>query len=179
MRELWVTGWMQQSVRMAAANFLTEACGAPPSLPCFHGSCHPPVTPTYSRRVMGGMGATYSDAKVANRNVRDFRWEIAHEAVSRRPPISLHTIVARTRMYTYDTNVWALSIVQGPLSVVPRAKPWRYDSQHLHRCAQSVSIPPAASAWACLPLPTRGNSQNLSCSNRGCALGCAVQRPSP
>ena len=27
--------------------------------------------------------------KVANRNVRDFGWKIAHAAVSRRPPISL------------------------------------------------------------------------------------------
>jgi hypothetical protein len=33
---------------------------------------------------------------LVNRNVRDFGWEIAHEAVSRRPPISLSTIVART-----------------------------------------------------------------------------------
>jgi hypothetical protein len=32
MRELWATGWQQQSVRMAAANFLTEACGKWPLL---------------------------------------------------------------------------------------------------------------------------------------------------
>jgi hypothetical protein len=45
---------------------------------------------------------------------------LAHEAVSRRPPISLDTIVARTHMYTYDAIVWALSIVQGHfLSPVP------------------------------------------------------------
>jgi hypothetical protein len=31
---------------------------------------------------------------------------LAHEAVSRRPPISLDTIVARTHMYTYDAKVW-------------------------------------------------------------------------
>jgi hypothetical protein len=37
----------------------------------------------------------------------DFGCEIAHEAVS------LYTIVARTRMHTYDANVWDLSIVQG------------------------------------------------------------------
>jgi hypothetical protein len=29
--------------------------------------------------------------------LRDYGWEIAHEAVSRRPPISLYTIVARTQ----------------------------------------------------------------------------------
>jgi hypothetical protein len=38
----------------------------------------------------------YSDATVANRDLRDFGWEIAHAAVSRRTPISLYTIVART-----------------------------------------------------------------------------------
>jgi hypothetical protein len=39
-----------------------------------------------------------------------------HEAVSRRPPISLYTIVARTHMYTYDAQVWDLSAAQGPSS---------------------------------------------------------------
>jgi hypothetical protein len=57
--------------------------------------------------------------KVANRNVGDFGWEIAHAAVSRRPPIFLHTIEARTRLYTYAAKVWDLSIVQGPFSVAP------------------------------------------------------------
>jgi hypothetical protein len=42
----------------------------------------------------------YSDEKVANRNVRDFGWEIAHAAVSRHPPTSLSRIVARTHMFT-------------------------------------------------------------------------------
>jgi hypothetical protein len=56
----------------------------------------------------------------ANRDVRGFGWEIAHEVVSRRPPISLDTIVARTHMYTYAVEVWDLSIVQGPFSVAPR-----------------------------------------------------------
>jgi hypothetical protein len=37
-------------------------------------------------------------------------------AVSRRAPISLHTIVARTEAaYTYDTNVWDFSLVQGEM----------------------------------------------------------------
>ena len=52
-------------------------------------------------------------------NVTDFGWEIAHAAVSRRPPISLNTIVARSHLYTHDTKVWDLSIVQGPFSVAP------------------------------------------------------------
>jgi hypothetical protein len=43
--------------------------------------------------------------------------EPAHEAVSRRPPVSLDTVVARARMYTYAAEVWALSIVQGPFSL--------------------------------------------------------------
>jgi hypothetical protein len=51
------------------------------------------------------------------------------------PPISLHTIVARTHMYTYDANVWDLSLVQGPFSVTP-CHTLRYDSQLFHRCAQ-------------------------------------------
>jgi hypothetical protein len=59
----------------------------------------------------------YSDEKVARRNVWDFVWEIAHEAFSRRPPISLDTIVARTHMNTYDVKVWALSVVQGQISI--------------------------------------------------------------
>jgi hypothetical protein len=48
-----------------------------------------------------------------------FKEKRAHVAVSRRPPISLYTIVARTHMYTYDARVWALSLVQGPVSVAP------------------------------------------------------------
>jgi hypothetical protein len=49
-------------------------------------------------------------SRIASR--RDFRWEIAHAAVSRRPPISLDRIVARNHMYTHAANVWDLSIVQ-------------------------------------------------------------------
>jgi hypothetical protein len=43
--------------------------------------------------------------------------EIAHEAVSRGPPISLCRSVARTHMYTHDAKVRALSLVRGPFSV--------------------------------------------------------------
>ena len=53
-----------------------------------------------------------------NRDVRDFGWEIAHAAVSRRPPISLHKIVARTECYACDASVCDLSIVHF-LSRVP------------------------------------------------------------
>ena len=53
------------------------------------------------------------ETRVANRNVWDYGWEIAHAPVSRRPPISLYTIVARTHMYTSAAKVWDLSIVQG------------------------------------------------------------------
>jgi hypothetical protein len=45
--------------------------------------------------------------------VRDSGWEIAHGAVSRRLPISLYTMVARTGGYTHDVGGWDLSIVQG------------------------------------------------------------------
>jgi hypothetical protein len=65
-------------------------------------------------------GGAYSDAKlVANRNGRDFGWEIAHGAVSRRPPIPLDTMVPLIWGYAYDVGVWDSSIVQGPFSVPP------------------------------------------------------------
>jgi hypothetical protein len=40
-------------------------------------------------------------------------------AVTRRPPVSLHTMVPRTAGYAYDVGVWGSSIVQGPFSVAP------------------------------------------------------------
>jgi hypothetical protein len=64
----------------------------------------------------------------------DFGWEIAHAAVSRRPPISLDRIVARTHMYTYAATVWDLSIVQGPFSVSPRQTLTRRFATS-HRCS--------------------------------------------
>jgi hypothetical protein len=67
----------------------------------------------------GPSGTPYSDEKVANRDLRDFGWEIAHDAVSRRPPISFYTIVPRTGGYTYDVGVWDSFIIQGPFSVAP------------------------------------------------------------
>jgi hypothetical protein len=50
---------------------------------------------------------------------RGFGWQIARDAVSRRPPISLYTMVPRTGGYACDVGVWDFSIVQGPLYVAP------------------------------------------------------------
>jgi hypothetical protein len=49
--------------------------------------------------------------QIANRNVRGSGWEVAHAAVSRRPLISLDTMVARTEGFTHAANVWDVSIV--------------------------------------------------------------------
>jgi hypothetical protein len=57
--------------------------------------------------------------KVASRRGRGFGWEIAHAAITRRPPISLEMVVARTGGYAHDVGVWDLSVVQGPFSVAP------------------------------------------------------------
>jgi hypothetical protein len=70
----------------------------------------------------------YSDQKVANRNGRDFGWEIAHAAVSRRPPSPLTRTVAHTHMYTNTATVRVLSLVQGPFSCRP--VPNRNDTIH-------------------------------------------------
>jgi hypothetical protein len=89
----------------------------------------PPRMPGYSPWNTAPLPAAppYSDQHVANRNVRDFGWEIAHAAVSRRPLIPLATIVARAEGYTYAVEVWDLSIVQGPFSVaVPYPNPLRF-----------------------------------------------------
>jgi hypothetical protein len=61
----------------------------------------------------------YSDVKVANRTMRDSGGRCAHEAVSRRPPISRPVTAARTHVHTYAANVWDSSIVQAPLTVTP------------------------------------------------------------
>jgi hypothetical protein len=52
-----------------------------------------------------------------------FGWEIAHGAVSRRPPISLDTIAARTEGYTHAAKVWALCPSFKGHFLSPRAKP--------------------------------------------------------
>jgi hypothetical protein len=61
-----------------------------------------------------------------------FGWERrAHAAVSRRPPNSANTIVARTERSTYAVRVWDLSLVQG-LFCGP--KPDSSDSRLPHCC---------------------------------------------
>jgi hypothetical protein len=54
----------------------------------------------------------WSDAKAATRHVRDFGWDfgkargaVTRGAVTRRMPISLDTMVARTGGYAYDVGV--------------------------------------------------------------------------
>jgi hypothetical protein len=63
------------------------------------------------------VSAPQANANDANLNGRDFGWEIAHAAVSRRPPISLVTIVARTGGYTYDAKVCDSSILCRPVLI--------------------------------------------------------------
>jgi hypothetical protein len=65
-----------------------------------------------------------SDAKVANRDVTDFGWVIAHAAVSRRPPISLDTMVPRTRGATR------------PLRTFGRCPPFKDHSLQVSGCGR-------------------------------------------
>jgi hypothetical protein len=74
----------------------------------------------------------FSDEKGCEPEREDFGREIAHEAVSRRPPISLLRSVARAEGNTYATNVWDWPSFKGHF-LSPYAKPWRYDSQLVHR----------------------------------------------
>jgi hypothetical protein len=81
----------------------------------------PPLAATRSttrRPVRALLPLAYSDAQVANRDW-DFGWGVAHGAVTRRPPISLDTMVLRTGGCAYDVGVWAVCRVQGALSVAP------------------------------------------------------------
>jgi hypothetical protein len=62
-----------------------------------------------------------------NRDFSDFGWEIAHGAVTRRPPVPLYTMLPRTGSYTYH-GVWDVSIIQGPFSVACSSRwsaPWQ------------------------------------------------------
>jgi hypothetical protein len=91
---------------------------------------------------VSGVAARYSDEKVARIvTVGNFGWKVAHAAVSRRPPISLDTMVPRTRMYTHAAKVWDLSIVQGPVSVAPsQSQTLRFAA--FHRCTPQTQYPP-------------------------------------
>jgi hypothetical protein len=75
----------------------------------------------------------HSDKKVANRNVRYFGWETAHAAVSRRPPIPLDTIVARTEGYTYAAK---------RVGVVHRARTHFRALPSSHQLHRTVSLMP-------------------------------------
>jgi hypothetical protein len=120
--------------------------------------------------------ANDSDEKNANRNVGVFGWEIAHEAVSRRPPIPLYTIVARYHMYTHDADVWDLS---NRSIIFCRPVPNRTvtDSQLLHRCITrrvtlTLSVPSASgSRWrGGSHMPARSSIMNLDMGADCCVV---------
>jgi hypothetical protein len=67
--------------------------------------------------------------------------EIAHAAVTRRPAISLHTMVPRTGGNTYAVEVWELSFVQGTILCRARAKLSELIRERLHRCTSSCVDP--------------------------------------
>jgi hypothetical protein len=72
----------------------------------------------------------YSDEKeVANRDFWDFGWEIAHAAVSRRPPISLDTMVARTEVYTHAAKSGCCPSFKGHFLCQPKGRPPRQRSE--------------------------------------------------
>jgi hypothetical protein len=119
---------------------------------------------THAKKVRGlGVcerdAATYSDQTVANRNGRGFGWEIAHAAVSRRPPISLYTMVARTEGYTYDARVWDLFLVQGPFPVAPCQTP---DSHVLHRRTHLRTASLARARYTSSPTSTVSSSMGIT-----------------
>jgi hypothetical protein len=98
--------------------------------------CTPP--PHTSAIRAGGTNAVQR-RKSCESDTRGFGWEMAHAAVSRRPPIPLYTIVARTHTYTYAMRkVWDLSIVRGALSVGPVPQPSRCDSQFFSSAGAQV-----------------------------------------
>jgi hypothetical protein len=114
-------------------------------------------------------GWRYSDGKVANRYVGDFGWEVAHEAISRGPPISLYTVVPRTEGYTYEVRVRDLSIVQGPFSV-PNAKPFTLRFANcFHRFRRGTRTSHAERNGETVRRCTRGSASTFSwiCSTVG------------
>jgi hypothetical protein len=117
------------------------------------------------------VAALCSDAKVANRDVRDFGWGIAHAAVSRRPPISLYTMVPRTGATRTTLGLGLCASFKGhPLP--RRAEPNRYDSQPFHRCT------PWGPARACVSSPTLGAKTPLLFPTRGLSARTCRRRSS-
>ena len=120
---------------------------------------------------------TYTDAESREPDGRGFGGEIAHAAVSRRPPISLCTIVPRTHMYTYAPRVWALSIVQGPFSVAPCPNPNRSDSRPFPSPYAPVAEPSSTPGFPLSsPPPSRsyGSSQHAACIVACIIAACVV-----
>jgi hypothetical protein len=133
------------------------------------------------RRGVRARDLPHSDATVANRNGRDFGWGVAHGAVSRRPPISLYTMLPYTAGYAYDVGVWDLSIVQEPLSVAPcQTLRSRFATFFLH-CMPS-SAPPRLQKR--MPsIPESRHSKAVCCGaharvwqRQGCARRCRSLR---
>jgi hypothetical protein len=81
-------------------------------------------------------------------------WEIAHAAVSRRPPISLCAIVAGTHTYTHAAKVRDLPIVQGPVSVA-LCQPCRSASAAARPRSASAAAAAAGVRLASQPVPSR------------------------
>jgi hypothetical protein len=111
-----------------------------------HSPCRgfaPHLSTLFAPGVYKFFGAAHSDDISANRNVRDFGREVAHAAVTRRPPIPRYTMVPRTGGYAHDVGVWALSIVQGPFSVAPYPTVTIWQLFHLPvlNCVVSVCPP--------------------------------------
>jgi hypothetical protein len=93
------------------------------------------------------VGCCTATRKWRNRDFKGyFGWEIAHEAVSRRPPVSLDRVVARTGGYAYDVGVWDLSIVQGPFSVTCQTLELRFATFFIAVCC--LTSPPLVTRTA-------------------------------
>ena len=101
-------------------------------------------------RPQGTQSPPTDEKVVANRDLRDFGWEIAHGAVTRRPPISLYTMLPGATRTTLGFGICP-SFKYHSLS--PRAKPWGYDSQLLHRCTRHATLPPCPLNFS--PSPSR------------------------
>jgi hypothetical protein len=69
----------------------------------------------------GVLWGVNSDERVANRDFRGSGWEVAHAAVTRRPPIPLDTIVPRARGLL--VRRWGLGFVHRSRTILCRAVP--------------------------------------------------------
>jgi hypothetical protein len=123
-------------------------------------------------------GYRWKRVRTANRDVRDFGWEIAHAAVSRRPPISLSRIVPRTEGYTHNATVWDSSIVQGQnfCRAVPKPYSLRFATFH-HRCTErtgGVVDGVAAARRQAHEAQVDRVPQPASCRRRCWGTGCRV-----